>query len=133
MIVVPSFEIHGGVSGLFDYGPPGCALKENVVSLWRQHFIMEDNLLQIECTTLTPYPVLKASGHVDKFEDLMVKDLKTGECFRADKLLEDFIDNLLTKDKEMLTARREELRIMAAQAGAFKCVAAVLLCSNDQA
>lgn len=29
--------------------------------------------VQIECTTLTPYPVLKASGHVDKFEDLMVK------------------------------------------------------------
>lgn len=27
MFVVPSFEIHGGVKGLFDLGPPGCALK----------------------------------------------------------------------------------------------------------
>lgn len=27
MIYIPAFEIHGGVSGLFDYGPPGCALK----------------------------------------------------------------------------------------------------------
>jgi glycyl-tRNA synthetase len=35
-----------------------------------------------QCTTLTPYPVLKTSGHVDKFEDLMVKDVKTGECYR---------------------------------------------------
>lgn len=94
MFVVPSFEIHGGVAGLFDYGPPGCALKENLVSLWRQHFVLEDAMLQIECTTLTPYPVLKASGHVDRFEDLMVKDTKNGECFRADKLLEDFIENL---------------------------------------
>ncbi|CAN0405968.1 unnamed protein product, partial [Hapterophycus canaliculatus] len=24
MFVVPSFEIHGGGSGLFDLGPPGC-------------------------------------------------------------------------------------------------------------
>lgn len=94
MFVVPSFEIHGGVAGLFDYGPPGCALKENLLSLWRQHFVLEDGMLQIECTTLTPYPVLKTSGHVDRFEDLMVKDTKNGECFRADKLLEDFIENL---------------------------------------
>ena len=73
MIVVPSFEIHGGVSGLYDYGPPGCALKENILALWRQHFIYEEGILQIDCTTLTPYSVLKTSGHVDKFEDLMVR------------------------------------------------------------
>ena len=99
MFYVPAFEIHGGVGGLFDYGPAGCAVKENMLALWRQHFILEDSMLQIECTTLTPYAVLKASGHVDKFEDLMVKDPKTGECFRADKLLEDFIANLMKKDK----------------------------------
>ena len=27
MFVVPSFEIHGGVKGLFDLGPPATALK----------------------------------------------------------------------------------------------------------
>lgn len=27
MFVIPSFEIHGGVKGMFDLGPPGCALK----------------------------------------------------------------------------------------------------------
>lgn len=27
MFIVPSFEIHGGVKGLFDLGPPACALK----------------------------------------------------------------------------------------------------------
>jgi glycyl-tRNA synthetase len=49
----------------------------------------------MECTCLTPEVVLKTSGHVDKFTDLMVKDVSTGECFRADKLLEDFIDKFL--------------------------------------
>jgi hypothetical protein len=27
MFIVPSFEIHGGVKGLFDLGPPACAIK----------------------------------------------------------------------------------------------------------
>lgn len=31
MFVLPSFEIHGGVKGLFDLGPPGCALKVSVL------------------------------------------------------------------------------------------------------
>ena len=30
----------------------------------------------------------RASGHVDRFADCMVKDVKTGDCFRADHLLE---------------------------------------------
>lgn len=119
MFIVPSFEIHGGVSGLFDYGPPGSALKEEMVQLWRRHFILEDNLLQIECTTLTPYNVLKASGHVDKFEDLMVKDAATGDCYRADKLLEDHIERMLETDKTIDSKRQDELRIIKAQADAF--------------
>ena len=39
-------------------------------------------VLQVDCTVLTPEPVLAASGHVERFADLMVKDLKNGECFR---------------------------------------------------
>jgi len=81
------FEIYNGVAGLYDYGPPGCALKNHWCALWRDHFAIEDGLLEIDCTCVTPEPVLKASGHVDKFTDLMVKDTVTGDCFRADKLL----------------------------------------------
>lgn len=32
MFVVPSFEIHGGVKGLYDLGPPACALKVSSVA-----------------------------------------------------------------------------------------------------
>ena len=35
-------------------------------------------MLEVECTSLTPEYVLKASGHVDRFSDFMVKDVKTG-------------------------------------------------------
>uniref|UniRef100_A0A667ZT18 Glycine--tRNA ligase n=1 Tax=Myripristis murdjan TaxID=586833 RepID=A0A667ZT18_9TELE len=82
-----AFAIYGGVSGLYDFGPVGCALKNNILQAWRQHFIQEEQILEIDCTMLTPEPVLKTSGHVDKFADYMVKDVKNGECFRADHLL----------------------------------------------
>jgi glycyl-tRNA synthetase len=93
-----SFDIYGGVAGLYDYGPIGCGLKNNMLSLWREHFIQEEDMLEIEGTMLTPKPVLKASGHVDRFEDLMVTDVKTGEFFRADHLLEAHLEKLMKSD-----------------------------------
>ena len=84
MFVIPSFEIYGGVVGLYDFGPITCSLKSNFINMWKQHFILEEDMLEVECTNLTPYCALKTSGHVDKFTDLMVKDSKTGECYRAD-------------------------------------------------
>ena len=95
------------MAGLYDYGPTGCAVKSNVTAFWRkvrkrggvlrslrrshgwrsQHFVLEEGMMEVECPSVTPEVVLKASGHVDRFNDLMVKDLKTLECFRADHLL----------------------------------------------
>ena len=62
MFVVPSFEIYGGVAGLCDFGPVTCALKANFINLWKQHFILEEDMLEVECTNLTPYCALKTSG-----------------------------------------------------------------------
>jgi glycyl-tRNA synthetase (class II) len=51
------------------------------VQAWRQHFILEENMLEVECPAVTPEAVLKASGHVDRFTDFMVTDEKTGVGF----------------------------------------------------
>jgi glycyl-tRNA synthetase len=90
-----------------------------MIDLWRKHFILAENMLEMECTCLTPEAVLKTSGHVDRFTDLMVKDPKTGECFRADKLLEDVIDNLLEKNPNMPSSEKEEHMKIQRQADAF--------------
>ncbi|XP_044490019.1 glycine--tRNA ligase, mitochondrial 1-like, partial [Mangifera indica] len=113
---IPSFRIYRGVAGLYDFGPPGCALKSNVLAFWRQHFVLEENMLELDCPCVTPEVVLKASGHVDKFTDLMVKDEKTGTCYRADHLLKDFCNEKLQKD----------LSISAKKAAEFRHVLAVL-------
>ena len=51
-----------GVAGLYDYGPMGCAMKGNIVSQWRSHFVLEEQLLEVDCSVLTPYPVLKLAN-----------------------------------------------------------------------
>ena len=66
----------------------GCAIEANLLNAWRQFFVLEEQILEIKATMLTPEPVLKASGHVDRFTDWMVRDVKTSECFRADHLVE---------------------------------------------
>ena len=47
LFIIPSFKIYGGVAGFFDFGPPGCAVKQNITQLWRQHFILEENMLEV--------------------------------------------------------------------------------------
>ena len=91
-IVVPSYQIYNGIAGLYDFGPIGCALKSNIEQYWKDHFILEENLLEISGTCITPEIVLKTSGHVDKFTDYAVKDIKNGQCFRADKLIKEWIE-----------------------------------------
>ncbi|KAG8388166.1 hypothetical protein BUALT_Bualt02G0097600 [Buddleja alternifolia] len=110
LFYIPSFKIYRGVAGLYDYGPPGCAVKANVLAFWRQHFVLEENMLEVDCPCVTPEAVLKASGHVDKFTDLMVKDVKTGTCYRADHLLKDYCKDKLEKDPNLGAEKTAELK-----------------------
>ena len=101
-----SFSIYGGVSGQYDFGPMGCAMKSNLLNAWRLFFILEEQMLEVDCTSLTPEYVLKASGHVDKFADVMVKDIKNGECFRLDHLIKNHLEDL-KKAKNTTTEIKE--------------------------
>ncbi|KAJ0123877.1 glycyl-trna synthetase protein [Diaporthe amygdali] len=84
----PNFK--GDNRGLFDYGPPGCALSANLVDTWRKHFVLEENMLEVDCPVITPELVLETSGHVDKFSDWMCKDPAKGDYLRADHLIDNY-------------------------------------------
>lgn len=47
LFYIPSFRIYGSVAGFYDYGPPGCAVKHNITQYWRQHFVLEENMLEV--------------------------------------------------------------------------------------
>lgn len=109
--VRPSFEIYEGVSGLYDYGPPGCSVKRALETAWRRHFVHEEDMLEVECTNLTPEACLKASGHADRFTDFLVKEVGTGpeegKSYRADKLIEDFFQAKLADPKVASEEKRK--------------------------
>jgi len=106
-----SFAIYGGITGQYDFGPMGCAMKANLLNAWRSHFILEEQMLEVDCTMLTPEKVLKASGHVDRFADLMVKDMKNGECFRLDHLIKAALEKVKAdkKTNEETKARCDDI------------------------
>ena len=89
-----------GVAGLYDYGPPGSSLQANIIAEWRKHFIVEDHMLELDTTIMTPAPVFETSGHVARFADWMVKDTKTGDVLRADHLVKGVLETRLAGDRE---------------------------------
>ncbi|KAG8626599.1 hypothetical protein KVT40_005544 [Elsinoe batatas] len=124
-----SFEIYrtaarwtGDNGGLFDYGPPGCALQANIVDVWRKHFVLEEDMLELDCTILTPEDVFKTSGHVDRFADWMCKDPVRGDYLRADHLVENALEARLKGDK---AARGVQLKAEAEPKDAKKAKTAV--------
>ena len=101
-----SFEIYRGASnfkgdnrGLYDYGPPGCALEDNIIDSWRKHFVLEEGMLEIRLTILTHEDVFKTSGHVAKFSDWM----GTGDPIRADHLVRSVLESRLGGPRTALT------------------------------
>lgn len=104
-----SYEIYGAASGFHDLGPIGCALKNNLLQLWRQFFLLEDQMLEIDCPALTIEPVFKASGHIDRFTDFLVKDTNTGECFRVDHLIKSHVQQFAEKNPQLKNLCSESL------------------------
>jgi len=103
-----SFSLYGGFSGMYDYGTKGAVTVKNMLSVWDEHFVIREDMAYVDCTVLTPEPVLKASGHVDKFVDFMVKDVVTGECNRLDHLIKMQLEKKLA-DKNLPQAEKEDI------------------------
>lgn len=80
-------EIYGGLSGTWDYGPLGVALKRNLMQLWWKMFVEErDDMFGIDAAILMNPKTWKASGHVDTFTDPLVECSNCSSKFRADKI-----------------------------------------------
>ena len=69
---------------------------------------------------LTPEPILAASGHVERFADLMVKDLKNGECFRLDHLIKAALEKVCADKKCTAETKAECEDIITKLDGATK-------------
>jgi len=92
-LIFPAFSIHGGVAGLFDYGPVGGRLLRKVQNQWREHWLSKGNIVEIDSPTITPHSVLEASGHVGAFNDHASECASCNAIFRSDHLVENLHPN----------------------------------------
>lgn len=85
-------EIYGGLANTWDYGPLGVELKNNIKRAWWKKFIQESPYnVGVDCAILMNPQVWVASGHVGGFSDPLMDCKECKERFRADKLIEDFM------------------------------------------
>jgi glycyl-tRNA synthetase len=85
--VFPSAEIYGGVNGLYDYGPLGTLLRNNLRTAWTGALQQLDvTVFFIEGALLGPEALWQASGHVEHFHDPMIDCLVCKHRFRADDI-----------------------------------------------
>ena len=80
-------DVYGGLSGTWDYGPLGVALKRNIMGLWWNMFVdARDDMYGVDAAILMNQKTWQASGHVDTFTDPLVECTECKGRFRADKL-----------------------------------------------
>ena len=85
--IFQSSEIYGGTQGLYDYGPLGVELKNNIKNSWWKSVVYErDDVEGLDAAILTKQSVLKYSGHEETFTDPLVDCKSCGERFRADQV-----------------------------------------------
>ena len=97
--IFQSNEIYGGMQGLYDYGPLGVELKNNLKHAWWTSMVYDrDDVEGLDASILTAPNVLKHSGHEDTFTDPMVDCKSCQSRWRADQLKDSTCPSCGSKD-----------------------------------
>ena len=99
--IYQSAEIYGGLQGVYDYGPLGVELKNNLKSAWWQSMVYEnDDIEGLDASILTKSMILDYSGHTETFSDPMVDCKSCGQRFREDQVPEYCAKEDLTEPRQ---------------------------------
>lgn len=106
--VFQSSEIYDGLGAVYDYGPNGVLLKNNIREYWWKSMVqLHDNISGLDAAIFMHPKTWKASGHVDAFMDPLIDNKDSKKRYRADVLVEDYIEKLHQKvDKEVRKAAK---------------------------
>ena len=90
--VHPGSEIYGGLANTWDFGILGVELKNNIKQAWWQKFVKESPTnVGVDCAILMNPQTWVASGHLGSFSDPLMDCRECHERFRADKIIEDYV------------------------------------------
>jgi glycyl-tRNA synthetase len=108
--IFQSSEIYGGLGAVYDYGPLGAELKRNIRDAWwREMTQKHENIVGVDAAIFMHPKVWEASGHVEGFNDPMIDDKQSKKRYRADLLIEQYIEKLRKDDKEKEAEQVKEL------------------------
>ncbi|MCS6767306.1 MAG: glycine--tRNA ligase [Candidatus Nitrosocaldus sp.] len=92
----PSCEIYADAqAGFWEYGPLGVALKNRYVELWRRELVRRDGMLEIDGSQIMSRSVFVASGHLESFNDPVVRCTKCSSVHRADRLVGEVLNTIV--------------------------------------
>lgn len=106
--IYQSSEIYDGLAAVYDYGPYGVELKNNIKQYWWRSMVqMHENIVGIDAAIFMHPKTWKASGHVDAFNDPLVDNKDSKKRYRADQLVEGYCEKIEAKiDKDVVKARK---------------------------
>ena len=106
--VFPSSEIYDGLSAVYDYGQMGVELKNNIKRYWWEAMVrLHENIVGLDAAIFMHPKVWEASGHVGAFNDPLIDNKDSKKRYRADALLEDYLNKQQEKiDKEVDKGRK---------------------------
>jgi len=106
--VFQSSDIYDGLASVYDYGHYGVELKNNIRNYWWKSMVQyHDNVVGIDSAIFMHPTIWKASGHVDAFNDPLIDNKDSKKRYRADVLIEDYIQKIEQKiDKEVEKATK---------------------------
>ncbi len=115
----PEPEIYNGLAGFYTYAPLGKLLKNNVENAIRKVFQKHD-FWEVECPTVMPAPVWKASGHLGGFTDPVISCSRCKANFRVDHLIREKEPDFEPAGKDLLALIHKYNIVCSSCGGAFK-------------
>ena len=99
-------ELYDGLAAVYDYGPNGSELKNNIRNYWWKSMVnMNENIVGLDSAIFMHPTTWKASGHVDAFNDPLIDNKDSKKRYRADVLIEDYVAKIEGKiEKEVKKA-----------------------------
>ena len=106
--IFPSSEIYEGLNAIYDYAHNGALLKNNIREYWWRSMVqLNENIVGIDSAIFMHPKTWAASGHVDAFNDPLIDNKDSKKRYRADVLIEEFIEKLKSKiQKEVQKAEK---------------------------
>ena len=96
--IFQSSEIYDGLSAVYDYGPLGVELKNNLKRYWWKSMInLERNIVGLDSAIFMDSKTWEASGHVDAFNDPLIDNKDSKKRYRADVLVENYLSKIDSK------------------------------------